>query len=271
MIKRIISGGQTGADRAALDFAIKVDLPHGGWVPKGRLAEDGTTPARYHLTEMPSKSYAKRTEKNVVDSDGTLIVSHGKLKGGSQYTMDMAIMHSRPWLYINLDETTVLEAAQQVIDWLLNNRIKTLNVAGPRESKDPMIYRAVYDLLQTVYYIAISEENFVALRGTGMPKTVDEAVKRLIANMPLKVKSEMAKMEESELIDLHFSFGAFIRNQFGLWSGNEDLLNDCRQKAGITFMHHDDAAAFIIGELWERLRKTHQLRVVKWDAFISRQ
>ena len=84
MIKRIISGGQTGAGRAALDFAIKMDLPHGGWVPKGRKSEDGPIPARYHLTEMPTKSYPKRTEQNVVDSDGTLIVSHGKLKGGSQ-------------------------------------------------------------------------------------------------------------------------------------------------------------------------------------------
>jgi hypothetical protein len=263
MIKRIISGGQTGADRAALDFAIKMDMLHGGWVPKGRLAEDGLIPAQYHLTEMPSKSYPIRTEKNVVDSDGTLIVSHGRLKGGSQYTMDMAIMHSRPWLHINLDETTVLEAAQQVIDWTLSNRIETLNVAGPRESKDPMIYRAVYDLLQTIYYIAISEENVVALRGTGMPKTVDEAVKRLIANMPLKFKVDLSKMDEDELINLHFSFGAFIGNQFGLWNENFDLLTDCRDLSGITFMNADDATAFIIWELWKRLRETHKLRVVK--------
>ena len=263
MIKKIISGGQTGADRAALDFAIKMDLPHGGWVPKGRMAEDGIIPAHYHLTEMPTKSHPKRTEKNVVDSDGTLIVSHGKLTGGSQYNLDMAIMHSRPWLHLNLNETSVLEAAQQVIDWTLSNRIETLNVAGPRESKDPMIYRAVYDLLQTVYYIAISEANVVALRGTGMPKTVDEAVKRLVANLPLKFKVDLSKMDEGELINLHFSFGAFIRNQFGLWNENVDLLTDCRKLSGITFMNADDATAFIIWELWKQLRKTHQLRMVK--------
>ena len=93
MLKKIISGGQTGADRAALDFAIKMDIPHGGWVPKGRLAEDGPLPPKYNLKEMRTKIYARRTEKNVVDSDGTLIVSHGKFTGGSQYTMDMAIMH----------------------------------------------------------------------------------------------------------------------------------------------------------------------------------
>ena len=126
-----------------------------------------------------------------------------------------------------------------------------------------MIYRAVYDLLQTIYYIAISETNVVALRGTGMPKTVDEAVKRLIANMPLKFKVELSKMDEGDLINLHFSFGAFIRNQFGLWNQNVDLLADCRDLSGITFMNADDATAFIIWELWKRLRKTHKLRVVK--------
>jgi len=81
--------------------------------------------------------------------------------------------------------------------------------------------------------------------------------------MPLKFKVDLSKMDEGELINLHFTFGAFIRNQFGLWSGNEDLLNDCRQMSGITFMNPDDAAAFITGELWERLSKTHKLRVVK--------
>ena len=102
MLKKIISGGQTGADRAALDFAIKMEIPHGGWVPKGRLAEDGPLPSKYNLKEMRTKIYARRTEKNVVDSDGTLIVSHGRLTGGSEYTMDMAILHEKPWLHIDL-------------------------------------------------------------------------------------------------------------------------------------------------------------------------
>ena len=138
-----------------------------------------------------------------------------------------------------------------------------MNVAGPRASKDPKIYRAVFELLETVYYIAIAEENVVAMRGIGMPKTVDDAVKRLIANMPLKFKVDLSKMDEGELINLHFTFGVFIRNQFGLWDENTDLLNDCRELSGVTFMHPDDSAAFIIEELWKRLRKTHKLRVVK--------
>jgi len=87
MLQKIISGGQTGADRAALDFAIGFDIPHGGWIPKGRKTEDGVLPDKYKLKEMPTASYPKRTEKNVLDSDGTLILSHGKLTGGSALTV----------------------------------------------------------------------------------------------------------------------------------------------------------------------------------------
>ena len=90
MLRKIISGGQTGADRAALDAAIELGIPHGGWIPKGRLTEDGPLPDRYQLVEMPTASYPKRTEQNVIDSDGTLIVTHGKLTGGSALTQKLA-------------------------------------------------------------------------------------------------------------------------------------------------------------------------------------
>ena len=85
VLDKIISGGQTGADRAALDFAIKHKIPHGGWVPKGRIAEDGPLPKRYKLTEMPTSNCQKRTEQNVIGSDGTVIISHGRLTGDSAY------------------------------------------------------------------------------------------------------------------------------------------------------------------------------------------
>ena len=96
MLKRIISGGQTGADQATLDAATELGIPHGGWIPKGRLMETGPLPDKYQLQEMPTKSYPKRTEQNVIDSHGTLIVSHGKLTGGSKYTQDLAIKHKLP-------------------------------------------------------------------------------------------------------------------------------------------------------------------------------
>ena len=148
MIQKIISGGQTGADRAALDFAIKHSIPYGGWVPKGRKTEDGTLPEKYHLQEMPTGQYSKRTEKNVLDSDGTLILSHGLLTGGSALTTSFAEKHKKPWIHIDLQTTLSPDAARMIREWIGRSGVKIMNVAGPRASKDPMIYQAVMDLLE---------------------------------------------------------------------------------------------------------------------------
>jgi len=148
MIQKIISGGQTGADRAALDFAIRYNIPYGGWVPKGRTTEDGTLPEKYNLQEMTTGQYSKRTEKNVLDSDGTLIISHGLLTGGSALTTSFAELHKKPWIHIDLEMTSRSEGARMIHEWVDRNGIKIMNVAGPRESKDPMIYQAVMELLE---------------------------------------------------------------------------------------------------------------------------
>jgi hypothetical protein len=161
MIRKIISGGQTGADRAALDFAIKQKIAHGGWVPKGRKAEDGTVPHKYRLLEMPTGEYSKRTEKNILDSDGTLIISHGLLTGGSALTTGFAEHHGKPWIHIDLEATSCPEAARMIREWVRRYSITVLNVAGARASKDPMIYQATMDLLDAALILirqgAISE------------------------------------------------------------------------------------------------------------------
>jgi hypothetical protein len=131
MIKKIISGGQTGADQAALDVAIETGIPHGGWIPKGRKTEAGPLPWKYQLKEMPSDSYVERTEQNVLDSDGTLIFSHGPLIGGTALTREMAEMLSKPFLYLDLHLITAMEAANKALEWLEQNRIEVLNVTGP--------------------------------------------------------------------------------------------------------------------------------------------
>ncbi|MBU0987193.1 MAG: putative molybdenum carrier protein, partial [Proteobacteria bacterium] len=135
MVKKIISGGQTGADQAALDVALKLGIPHGGWIPKGRITEGGMLDDRYQLQEMETTNYNKRTEKNVIDSDGTLILSHGPLTGGSEYTREMAIQHKRSWLHIDLYTTIAFQAAQKIRAWIAENNIEVLNVAGSRASK----------------------------------------------------------------------------------------------------------------------------------------
>lgn len=141
MLKKIVSGGQTGVDRAALDAAIKLGVPHGGWVPKGRLAEDGPLPPLYKLIETPTDNYAERTEKNVVDSDGTLIISRGTPTGGTDFTRRMALKHGRQILHIDPAlYRNPADAASIIKSWINMSHIETLNIAGPRASKDPEIY-----------------------------------------------------------------------------------------------------------------------------------
>src|SRR5688572_80983 len=101
MLNKIISGGQTGADQAALDFALEHGIPHGGWCPKGRLSEDGCIPEKYQLREMPTDAYPARTEKNVLDSDGTVIISISpRLSRGSLLTLKKAQEHGKPVLHL---------------------------------------------------------------------------------------------------------------------------------------------------------------------------
>jgi hypothetical protein len=133
----IVSGGQTGVDRAALDIALELGLPCGGWCPSGRRAEDGAIPARYPLRETPSPAYPERTEWNVRDSDGTLILHRGPLRGGTALTLRLARRLGRPALAVDLSAPP---RAETVREWLAAERIEKLNVAGPRESEHPGIH-----------------------------------------------------------------------------------------------------------------------------------
>ena len=145
---RIISGGQSGADRAALDAALSLGIPCGGWCPKGRLAEDGPIPARYPLIEMESASYADRTRRNVQDSDGTVIVSFGPLQGGSEYALQCCRELGKPSIVIDASVTPVAQGIELLSRFVMEHNVPTLNVAGPRASEQPGIYAYVYDLVQ---------------------------------------------------------------------------------------------------------------------------
>ena len=115
MLKKIISGGQTGVDRAALDAAVRLGIPHGGWLPQGRLTEDGCLPGHYNLEEMPTDSYRKRTEKNVMASDGTLIISRGSPTGGTDYTRIQVLRQGKQLLGIDLNNQSNLKEAASLI------------------------------------------------------------------------------------------------------------------------------------------------------------
>ncbi len=145
---RLVSGGQTGADRAALDVALELGIDHGGWVPKGRAAEDGPLPDRYRVRETPAEDRAERTERNVADSDATLLISHGPLTGGSELTRRFAAELGKPVLHVELGKLGAPEAADRIARWLGALGCRTLNVAGPRASEEAGIYAAAYAVLR---------------------------------------------------------------------------------------------------------------------------
>lgn len=159
-ITRIVSGGQTGADRGGLDAALYCDISHGGWCPRGRKAEDNIIPFTYQMTEIKSASYLKRTELNVLDSDATVVFTRGTPSGGSLRTIEFCLQHRKPWHNIDIALDTRERATEQVVRWLRGEIAFdygeyqarppancVLNVAGSRESKAPRIQAAVQAIL----------------------------------------------------------------------------------------------------------------------------
>ena len=145
----IVSGGQTGADRAALDWALKHNLPCGGWCPKGRKAEDGPIDSEYPLKETPSASYLQRTEWNVRDSDATVLFSIlPTLSGGSKKTVDFARKHKRPWLHLCAADGAAAEKLRAFVE---EHGVKVLNAAGPRASKEPGVGEFVMRTLDKAF------------------------------------------------------------------------------------------------------------------------
>ena len=147
---KIISGGQTGVDRGALAAALELDIECGGTCPIGRKAEDGVIPAKYPLTESDSKVYSDRTRQNVVDSDATLIIHFGQLEAGTAFTRQCCIEENRPCLVINASEDDHSHHVQQILDFIHQNAVQVLNVAGPRASKVPAAQEHTRRLLAAV-------------------------------------------------------------------------------------------------------------------------
>ena len=204
MIKKIISGAQSGVDRAALDFALKFNIPHGCWIPKGRIAEDGPLPEKYQLQEMASSSYPKRTEQNVIDSDGTLIFSRGKPTGGTEYAQKIVLKHKKQMVHIDLKLKTSYDTAYEILSSIEFHHIKILNVAGPRASKDPAIYNDVFKILDMAYKIHRVDQ----IRNIEkMPKTVDEAVEKLFRDSSILNKKLFAMKGHGDGV---VSFGSSI-------------------------------------------------------------
>lgn len=274
MIKKIVSGGQIGADQAALDVAIKLGVPHGGWIQKGRKTQRGTLPEKYQLKEMPIAGFKERIEQNVIDSDGTLIISHGDLTGGADYSQKMAKEHKRPFLHIDLNETPAVMAGSKINTWIIKNDIEVLNVTGSRTSEDSKIYKETMVIVEEIIFLVLlkaepgerltdyDQKDYINKLPIP-PKTVDEAVERLISNLDLKEKVKIASQNLDDLRNSNPNSYGYFKNVLGLLSGNKELMTSCRSISKKHVYNEDDAARVIIEALRKKVRQTHSLRVVK--------
>ena len=274
MIKKIVSGGQIGADQAALDVAIKLGVPHGGWIQKGRKTQRGTLPEKYQLKEMPIAGFKERIVQNVIDSDGTVIISHGDLTGGADYSQKMAEAHKRPCLHIDLNETPADMAGSKLNTWIIENEIEVLNVTGSRTSEDSKIYKETMYIVEEIIFLSLlkaepgerltdyDKKDYINKLPIP-PESVDEAVERLISNLDLKEKVKIANQNLDDIGNSNANSYGYFKNVLGLLSGNKELLASCRSISKKHVYNEDDAARVIIEALRKKIRQTHILRVVK--------
>ncbi|MCU7814249.1 MAG: putative molybdenum carrier protein [Candidatus Thiodiazotropha sp. (ex Rostrolucina anterorostrata)] len=150
---KIISGAQTGVDRAALDAALECGIQTGGWCPQGRLAEDGTIPKNYPVKELAGAGYKERTLKNVIDSDGTMIVYYDCLSGGTEQTLRFCLAQKKPYLLIDAEEVVIQRAVSKVLSFIEKYRMTVLNVAGPRASGEARAYDYTKQVIEQVLKI----------------------------------------------------------------------------------------------------------------------
>ena len=274
MVKKIISGGQTGTDRAVLDAAIKLDIPHGGWIPKGRTTETGTLPESYHLTEIATDNYLECIKRNVKDSKGTLIIFYDKLTGDLYQAERETLRCRHQLLGIDLKQKNAFQAASLINDWVQLRKIDVPYVTGAGEIENPNIENHTRFMIEKALLLDMmnlsggrsiddysKKEQFEKFHV--IPKTIHEAVDRLIMELTLKDKVLIANMTYDELIDLNSNLGAYIRNAFRLWSGNLELMESCKFAIKDKTINADSASFAIIDILWEKLRKTHRLKVIK--------
>ncbi len=272
MIRKIISGGQTGADRAALDTAIKFNMEHGGWVPAGRKSEDGVIPPVYHMDEMPTDDHALRTEQNIRDSQATIIIARGPLEGGSLLTRELALTLKKPLCHIDLDDMDEFQAAMILQNFFRSHPVQVVNVAGPRASRDPGIYWSVKGILETLIFMEMMEDTpesiptedtlLMERRPQARCVTVEEAVAFIAHDLNLRTRCMVAAMDRRTIATCYFAMADTIKVKMGLDSGNDELLAHCAKRAGINQLTPEDAAMVILKALKAHLEVDHVLRVV---------
>jgi hypothetical protein len=270
MIRKIVSNGRIGVSRGALDAAMALDIPHGGWMLNQDPAAGEPPPDQYRLQVMKTGSVAKCVERNVKEAEGTLILTFSdQLPDDALGARKSADKHHLPWLHINLDRTAEFEAAQSIHEWLKERKIQVVHVVGATCGKaGEEVNKTTTGLLEAVYYLGLIENNMAETyrspppQQEAPPESINEIVSRISADMTLKDRVIVANLGEAQLELLQPTLGRYILGQIEHWQkGHAHDFSLPELEEGVVDI--EEAAAAIIKRLWVKLRETHRLRMVK--------
>ena len=263
MIQKIISGGRTGVELAGLDVAIKLGIAHGGWVSRGMRNSEGPLSEKYGLEETAALGFKSAMERNIADSDGTL-----------RFAVETTLRLQRQLLHADLSQQSAFEAASLISSWVALQNIRLVFITGPSASEDKNIYEQVKKILETAFYLEFVKTGLHPehprlkplsdpAASPAWPHSVEDAVYRLKQVLPLKDRAVMANMQGGEIDQLRAGLGDYIKENFGLYTGNTALLRSCAQWGGLSEPLADEACAVILRALWKDLQTTHRLRIIK--------
>jgi hypothetical protein len=264
-ISLIISSGAAGAEAAALDVALRLKIPYDGYTATSTLLDAHPMGRRYRLREKSFASEGEKDAANVRLADATLIFTRGDLGGTAAHVDSYAMSHERPSFHVDFNTMEPLQAAFHIRIWTDKHTPASLFVTGSPEEDGEAIYRAVYDTLFSFLMLgreSYPEQSPPAEEKKPLPRNVEAAVAYLTDVLSLKDKVTIANMSADEIGDLNQTLGNYIRNAFGLWSGNDRLMWSCTKEAGRQVSKVDEASAIILGRLALELEKTHKLRSV---------
>jgi hypothetical protein len=270
MLRKILTGGQSAAERAAREAASRLGIYHGAAAPDSEALKP--PPSRPEASGDGSPG----PDARVPTADGLLIITEGNLDSALNRIHSRVRKNQRPCLHIDFQKTPAFQASTQIAEWITRHRIEILYVTGSDTSVNQKIYEKTYHVITSAYWLMQDGVQNIGRppplfprpgdrrpAGPGLPVDVMDAVHRLTAEMPLKDRTTLSNMTENELYTLNFTLGSYIRNHFGIWTGNTALMDSCRRISDNPSLHEKDASSVIIRELWKYLKSTHKLRVIK--------
>lgn len=270
MIRKIVSNGRIGVARGALDAALALDIPHGGWRIPDTIREDEPLPKKYTLQEMKTKSNTRCVERNVTETDGTLILIFAdEMPEDALAARKSADKHHMPWILINLDRTGTFQAAQDIHEWLKEKEIHVIHVVGATTgSVKKRADKTACSLLEAVYYLGLIESNMTAATrsigdgGLQPPASVDDIVNLILTEMSLKDRVIVANMKEEQLELLQPTLGRHIQIRLEYWRQSA-LPVATLEKIEQETAGANDVSTLIIEKVWGKLRTTHRLRIIQ--------